>query len=492
MQQIKHRKSTTTKYLPVFFFAVIISLVLSACGGTNDPTKQPLKTTRTLVPTKKTTSSASSRPTRTPTSTPEPVSTLGVDPNDLNGIEVEFWHSWSGVPGEAIDELIKVFNETNEWNIIVKASYQGDYDQTYEHLYLALQNDTIPDLVVSYNYQALSLEAPEDVFVDLDAYNNDPIWGFSDEDLSDFFSVFWKQNVVDKQLIGIPAQQSGQLLYYNSTWAEELGFSSPPTTPVQFKRQACAATRDNQEDDDPSNDSTGGWIISTDYSAMLGWFYAFGGEITRPDGKGYQFNSQEVKDTLTFLRDMYDDGCAWLSDSQLPESEFANRQGLFATGSVAGIPYQEAAFSNAESSDEWTVIPFPSSDGEAAIDVYGPSFQMLNSEAENQLASWLLIKWLTSPKNQAELSQATGFYPDRATSLEHLDILPSTYPQWAEAVDLLSVARSEPPLPSWRIVRWAVSDAATQLYRYYFTIEQVPSLVRLLDKTANDLHNPDQ
>jgi ABC-type glycerol-3-phosphate transport system substrate-binding protein len=108
------------------------------------------------------------------------------------------------------------------------------------------------------------------------------------------------------------------------------------------------------------------------------------------------------------------------------------------------------------------------------------------------LASWLLIKWLTSPENQADLSQVTGFFPVRRSSLEHLDILPRTYPQWAEAVDLLSLARSEPSYASWRTVRWAVSDAATQLYRYYFTIDQVPSLARLLDRTANDLHNPDE
>ena len=33
-------------------------------------------------------------------------------------------------------------------------------------------------------------------------------------------------------------------------------------------------------------------------------------------------------------------------------------------------------------------------------------------------------------------------------------------------------------------MRWAVNDASTQLFRYYFTIDQVPSLVKLLDETA--------
>ncbi len=476
----------------VFIYAILISLVLSACGTTNNPIEQPSKSTRTPITTKKATSSSSSKPTRTPIATPEPVSKLGITSEDLDGIEIEIWHSWSDTAGEEFDRLIKDFNKTNEWNIKAESSYQGDYDRTYENLRLSLEDGTRPDVVIGYNYQALGLEESEEVFVDIGAYINDPVWGLNKDERSDFIPVFWDQNILEDNHIGIPTQGSGQLIYYNETWAEDLGFTSPPSTPAEFKQQACAAARHNNQDDDPTNDHTGGWVISTDYSGMLGWLYAFGGEITDPEGDGYQFNTQEVKDALTFLRDMYDDGCAWLSDSQLPESEFANRLGLFASGSVAGIPYQEAAFAKAESRDEWTVIPFPSPDGEAVIVVYGPSFQFLKTDAAEQLASWLLIKWLTSPENQAGLSQVTGFFPVRRSSLEHLDILPRTYPQWAEAVDLLSLARSEPSYSSWRTVRWAVSDAATQLYRYYFTIDQVPSLARLLDRTANDLHNPNE
>jgi ABC-type glycerol-3-phosphate transport system substrate-binding protein len=180
MQKIRQRKNMNNKFLPVFFLVIFISLVLSACGNTNKPTEQPSKTTSTPTQTKKATSLTSSNPTRTPTSTPEPVSKLGVTPEDLDGIEIEIWHSWSGLAGEEFDRLIKDFNETNEWNILVDSSYQGDYDQTYENLSLSLEDGTRPDLVVSYNYQALGLEAPEEVFVDLETFSNDPVWGFRD------------------------------------------------------------------------------------------------------------------------------------------------------------------------------------------------------------------------------------------------------------------------------------------------------------------------
>ena len=64
-------------------------------------------------------------------------------------------------------------------------------------------------------------------------------------------------------------------------------------------------------------------------------------------------------------------------------------------------------------------------------------------------------------------------------------------PQWHAAINLMPVAHPEPAYQSWGIVRWAVSDAATQLFRSYFTSDSIPELVTFLDQTANDLHeNP--
>ncbi len=120
--------------------------------------------------------------------------------------------------------------------------------------------------------------------------------------------------------------------------------------------------------------------------------------------------------------------------------------------------------------------------------VYGPSFQVFSISSEKQLASWLLIKWLTEPAQQAALAQVSGNFPVRLSSLELMGLLPAAHPQWKTALDLLPVARHEPTLESWRIVRWAVSDAATQLYRYYFEIDKVPTLIKLLEQTANDLN----
>jgi ABC-type glycerol-3-phosphate transport system substrate-binding protein len=120
--------------------------------------------------------------------------------------------------------------------------------------------------------------------------------------------------------------------------------------------------------------------------------------------------------------------------------------------------------------------------------VYGPSFFVLKSSPSEQLAAWLLARWLVSSESQARMAQANAWLPVRAAAMKEMDRLPATYPQWAAAASLLPEAASEPPYRSWLTVRWALSDAVTQLFRYYFTIDQVPQLVELLDQTAAEFH----
>jgi len=430
--------------------------------------------------------------TGTPTATPAPISPLGVDIDTLQNTRIQFWHIWPGAAGEAVDQIIEEFNTKNELGIQVQAEYQGNLDENFSNVHSAIEINSPPDVVVGYLYQALDWDAEWEV-VDLNDYVDDPVWGLSQEEQDDFYPSFWEHDQFDGKRIGVPAQRSGQVLYYNATWREELGFSEPPATPEEFRGQACAAAQANLDDDDPDNNGTGGWIISTDYSAVLGWLYAFGAEVapvsgSAPGVSAYEFDVQQVEDTFTYLRDLYDEGCAWLSDNQYPNEDFANRRGLFAADSVTGIPHQRAAFEQAGNSDQWTIIPFPSPEGDPKTSVYGPSFEILTSTPREQLASWLFTKWLISPQNQARLIEVTNTYPLRSGVLERLEELGGPSPQWTAATKLLTDAQSEPPLHSWIIVRWAVRDAATQLFRFYFTIDSVPELVSFLHQTANDLH----
>ncbi len=462
---------------------VWMMFILVACQSTG-PAPSSTVTPTVKSPTALASQSSAPQPTRTPTVPATPSSTLGVEPQALKSVTIAFWHVWNERPGAVLEDLVAEFNAQNEWGIRVNSQYMGTYDEQFTSVMAALDTPGQPDLVVGYSYQAAAWDENGQV-VDLNPYVTDPIWGASQAS-DDFFPPFWTSDVMDGKRLGIPALRTGQYLFYNQTWAEELGFSSIPETPTQFRQQACAAAAANQQDDDPNNDGTGGYVISTDYSAILAWIEGFGGEIVANQTNAYQFDTRSVRDTFHYLRDLYDQGCAWLPEDQLPDTDFATRRGLFTSGSLLDVPEQFYTFSQTANRDQWTLIPYPSTQGESVVDVYGPSFEILKSTPERELAAWLFVRWLSEPENQARFTSATSSLPLRETTRQFMGAQPLSGP-WQAAVDLIDKARPEPALGSWMNVRWAVSDAATQLFRYYFSIDQVPTLVKLLDSTAQEL-----
>ena len=489
---MKNGISNRTIKFSVLLFVVILFVSSSACTQENvRTTKSTLTATKKITPSV-TSSATTPAPTIPPTGTTEPVKVLEVDPEDLRGETVQFWHIWSGEAGDVVEEMVQMFNESNQWGIEVKPMFKESLDHMYEGVNRAIEAGDTPDLVTAYLHQAQTWDG-ESELVDLNIYVDDPQWGLSSEEQEDFYPVFWEYDVRDGRRLGIPAQRSGMLLYYNATWAADLGFEEAPTTHEQFKEQSCAAAYANRLDEETGNDGTGGWIVSTDHAAMLGWIYSNGGDILEPDvdaseEKVYNFDNSEIEETFTFLRSLYDEGCAWSPESQYPEKEFANRLGLFSTGSVTDIPFQRAAFNETRNRDQWIVMPFPSSVGESTIDVYGPSFEIMTSYPERELAAWLFIKWITAPEQHAKLIEETGTYPLRESTLDYLEAYSSRHSQWAEALRMIRRAKTEPGFQSWSVVRWALSDAARQLFKYYFTVDEVPKLLEFLDNTAFELH----
>jgi multiple sugar transport system substrate-binding protein/sn-glycerol 3-phosphate transport system substrate-binding protein len=427
---------------------------------------------------------------------PEPSGTpkvgLDIDPARLAGLTVQFWHPWSGATGEIVNELIKEFNKSNEWGIQVDMNALGSLENLTSEISAALQTGFMPGMVVTYPYQALEWDEQKPL-VDLNTYLFDDRYGLTPDEQGDLIPAFWGATEPDGKRLTAPALGSGQALYYNQSWAKELGFSNPPTTPEQLEQQACLAAQANNQDENKDNDGTGGLVLSTHYSAMLGWMRGFGGDIYAPSQAAakqspYHFGSKQVENAFTFLRKLYDKGCAWLPEEPYPEEAFANRGGLLAVNSLTSIPYQEQVFKQSGNADQWTVIPFPTPEGQPAIDVYSPSFAIFTATPDQQLAAWLLARWLLDTQNQARLAQAASGFPVRASAVQVIQTSPGVSPQLVAAQELLEYAQAEPATRSWKTVRWAVSDAATQLFRSYFSVDQTPGLVQFLNKTAEELN----
>ena len=466
---------------------MVVFLLLASCGSQPSPTL-----TSTVAAPQATPTSTRTPVPPTATITPQPTSSLGVDLTALNGVTIEFWHPWSGETGKVIEESIEEFNAANEYGITVESVYQGTLNSLNDVINDTDTGNGLPNLTIGSNYQILSWNSSGKRVVGLNAYVNDPEWGLSSGEQADFIPIFLDQDVNGQNRIGFPAIRSALFLFYNTTWAEELGFSSPPNTTEEFKEQACQAARANNVNDLPADDGSGGWLINTTPSGILSWMYAFDSQVVQSDGSGYHFNTPQSENALLYLKEVFDEGCAWEVLESPAEVEFATRKALFITGSISDLAYQTSEIDRIGSDDTWTVLGFPSPEGGQVIDVYGPSFAMFAGTPEENLATWLVIKWLSSAEQQAKMIKSSGTFPMRSSTMGFLADYAGENPQWAAAQELIALARPEPGLQSWKEVRWILGDVGTQIFRYYFTPDRIPSTLELMDDTAAELHERTQ
>lgn len=450
---------------------LLLLLLLTAC--------QPAPPNVTPVPS----------PNPTPALPPEPVivapgSGAGIPQEALKGITVQVWMPWFGVDASLFESQLNDFNSSNPWGITVQATSHSNYTQLFQDVTAALSTGTWPQLVIALPEHALGWDSSSQV-VDLTRYVNDPRYGFTEADVRDFPSLFWSQDAIGTRRLGVPAQRTARLLLYNASWAQELGFDAAPQNATGLQQQACRAHQAMLTDSDRSNNAQGGWLVDTDATTFLSWMSAFGGGVLEENG--YHFLTPKNLAALTFVKQLYDLGCAWVAppDADLPAA-FAARKALFATAALEDLPDYARAMAAANNTDTWTVLAFPG-DTASGLIVYGSSYVILKSTPEQQLASWLFVRWLLSPQNQKKWVEVNGMFPLRSSSLALLGDYQKTHPQWTAAVNLLPEAQMEPQLASWRKVRIMIEDGFTAMFQSNTPAGRVAEILAIMESTARDL-----
>ncbi len=450
---------------------LLLILLLAACQPST-PAATPTAAPATSTP----------KPKITPT--PTYASQIDITAADLQGVEIDVWHSWYGASAALFDIQIAAFNEENPWGIKVNAAYQGSYNMLFNAANEAFLTETPPDLIVALPEQ-ISVWYENDSVKDLTPYIIDPEWGMTVAEQTDIPSVFLEQDQHPDAWLALPAQRTARFILYNATWGEELGFALAPMSYDEFRKQACAANQFMRSDDIPENDGKGGWIVDHSDISVLAWLYAFGG--TPLDDGAYQFVSSENITTFRNLKTLYDEQCAWISTADTPYDQFAGRSALFITASMEEFNDITRSFAEAGSQDEWQVIPFPG-DADSSVVTYGASYALLATEDAEALASWLFVKWMLAPQQQARWVKSTGLYPLRISALGELSDFEKSNPQWGQAVDLIDHAKIQPQLASWHQVRYLLGDGLEYIYRYDTQVGSVSAILALMNQTASELN----
>lgn len=379
-------------------------------------------------------------------------------------VEIEYWHTMAGVNGEAMESLVKQFNETvgKEKGISVKSVYQGD-DVSEKLKTLAQANDTknFPNVAQivgagipsALNYEQLvkaetMYTKGEDISVAREELDPHTVRAFSYKD----------------ELICMPFNVSSILLYYNKDMFKEVGLD-PENPPATIAEMADACTKLMQKDGDKV--TRYGLNVAVRRYQMANWIggqgdYNFFGDneggrsgmMTKvtfgEDGSLDKFLTEwekvvktggykEIEDNINeeFSLELF--GMAIMSSARI--------------GKITDLVGDKF---------EWATAPLPkvSADDKGGTSVGGSCLAMFNKGDEAQVkAAWIFAQYLASPEAQEAFDTATGYLPVNLKTYDQSNM--KTYlennPNYAVAIDQMKASNVKVQEP-FDIINWEIDE----------------------------------
>ncbi|MBN8591540.1 MAG: extracellular solute-binding protein [Anaerolineae bacterium] len=397
----------------LMFLLVSVSLMLGAALGVaaQDPTATPVPPTPTPLPPVAFAQTLSEF-------TGESDNFAGVDPS---GVTVTYWHQYNSPSQLAtVTGLVNAFNAGNPYGITVNAIAQGNYNDIRTAMNNAIISGDLPNLVAGFNNDALSYDL-DGAMVDLTPYYNDAKWGYAGDAGAEL-----NQNIIngfryeDGRLLGWVNQVSANVLAVNSGMLSALGFEAAPATLAQFKEVACAAATSDLTGAEGGN--VQGFPIVADASQFESFVASIGGSIWA-DG-AWNFTNEQSVAVLQLMADMYKEGCAYIPQERFGNTnDFARGLNPMALGSSAGIPIIMGGIESAGNVVEnWTVtVTPPLAEGEkGALQLFTPGIMMGAGTPEEQLASWIFLRFFTQADVSQQWAEAMSFFPVNLTAAANL------------------------------------------------------------------------
>lgn len=368
-------------------------------------------------------------------------------------ITITMWHAM----GEANQALIQGYADDFRahylslgYDLTVEIpAGAGNYDTLKTNMINAITAGDVPNLVQAYpDHVAEYLNGK--AVVNLDPYIVSPQWGMSGEDA--FEDIIESYRLENSQydaagtFYSLPFNKSTEVMIYNKTAFDALGLSYPQTWQdvityaPQLKTYGDAIAEQKVRDANPSlteqqlaplisaakmlvvpasYDSTGNMFItftrqfggaytSLNYSTFAGQYLWVGNENTLA-AMTFLNNNKHIMTIPEYWGQQY---------ASVP---FVNQQTFVTIGSSAGVRY------NIPATDPTTELPvFQIGVGPVpynadmpenkAVIQQGTNVSIMKSDsAQEQLVSWLFLKWLIKTENTVDWAIKTGYLPVRTS-----------------------------------------------------------------------------
>ncbi|AEC02619.1 ABC transporter substrate-binding protein [Parasphaerochaeta coccoides] len=330
---------------------------------------------------------------------------------------VTWWHSNSGLRGQATDDLVAAFNATigQEKGITVQAVYQGAATDITTKLRAVFQSGRAHDLPDIAQVDATGII---DVRASRELVPLNNLAARDGFDLSVIEPAALQSLMYKDTILGMPFNNSTILLYYNKTAFDEAGLDRAPRTLSEMADYAAKLTRRKT---DGSIERHGFANVPTTYE-LVSWI---GQQHVQQNGVSYLTDKRNghdgnptkvvfdengtMKTFLTQWRKVWEAGGLANLTSGLT-GEFAAGKVTMIVASTSNLT---TILQTIDGRFELGVAYFPrvTENSDGGVNIGGGSLMAFDRGLNQTDAAWEFIKFASSAEQQFIWLEKTGYFP---------------------------------------------------------------------------------
>lgn len=396
------------KMLKYWMLLLALALVLAACGG-GDTADEPADAEDTA---------ADTTTEETAVDTPSEEAEAPAEDAAAQVVTLEFWHAMADDLGAVVDELVTRFNESQD-GIVVNATYQGSYDDTYNALLAAFETGTEPNIVQNFDLASQTMIdtgrlVPAHELMAADGYDSSVFVPA----VSDYYGD-------GTGMVAMAFNSSTPILFYNKDMFAAAGVEPPVEgSSWSFSEMlaACDAIQASGE---------------TEYCIALGqvgWYFeqilANSGGLYFNNDNGRTGRATEVAFNQGVGVEVFDFLTGLIADGYSPNlgNTWTDTDTVFLAGEAAMMFDSTAGTRGLQDGAEFEVgtmyIPYADSAGDRnGVVIGGAALWLIDSgdEATNA-AAWEFMKFMAAEAQQVTWHTGTGYFPVRTDISGNADL----------------------------------------------------------------------
>ena len=357
---------------------LVFALIAAACGGDDDDAS--------------TETTAGGDATETTAAAPAEV------------IEITFWHAMADDLGAVVDSLVGQYNASQD-AVVVNATFQGSYDDTYNAFLAGLSADTAPNIIQNFDLAAQTM---------FDTGALVPAHELMAAGEAEGFLAAPRDYYSDETgMVALAFNSSTPIVYYNSEMFDAAGLDAPAT---DWNFSDFLETCDALEASGVTNCVTFGTV---------GWYFeqilANSGGLYFNNDNGRTGRASEVEFNKGQGAEVFDFLTGLIADGHAPSlgNTWSDTDSVFFSGEAAMIFDSTSGARGMQENSGFDVktayIPHSDSSDRNGVVIGGAALWLIDSDddATNQPA-WDFMSFMTNEAPQIEWHTGTGYFPVRA------------------------------------------------------------------------------